>query len=251
MVQGQLWQIVCETPPTPFQTNQSKMNWRCGSSGRAPALQVWPGASPFPLSPMCSIKPSLATFCSFRELSSVWPGITEAWEKLASLGWEQAKSKLGALRFSHQVEQRLVSLACHVFMFFGPKVKRTGFGTRCLGLSSAVTHRPSPNPSFCICEVGLLLQGHYEGQMEEIRKAPESHSKHCPNAKWCHRQRASEMLNNRLGLGTQLRVTFCPVLHSPTLACSPSSFFPSGTGVWTQGLTLPRQTLYTPSPFCL
>jgi hypothetical protein len=39
MIQGQLRQIVHETPPANLQNNQSKMDWRCGSSGRMPTLQ--------------------------------------------------------------------------------------------------------------------------------------------------------------------------------------------------------------------
>jgi hypothetical protein len=42
VVQGQLGQIVHETPPH-LQNNQSKMDWRCGSSSRVPAL---PAQSP-------------------------------------------------------------------------------------------------------------------------------------------------------------------------------------------------------------
>jgi hypothetical protein len=38
-VWGQLRQIILETPH--LQNNQSKMDWRCGSSSRVPALQVW------------------------------------------------------------------------------------------------------------------------------------------------------------------------------------------------------------------
>jgi hypothetical protein len=39
-VQGQPQKIVCEMPPTHLQNNQTKTDWRCGSSSRAPALQV-------------------------------------------------------------------------------------------------------------------------------------------------------------------------------------------------------------------
>jgi hypothetical protein len=39
---GQPRQIVWEIFPTlHFQNNLNKMDWRCGSSGRAPTLQVW------------------------------------------------------------------------------------------------------------------------------------------------------------------------------------------------------------------
>jgi hypothetical protein len=44
-VQGQPTQIVCETPPH-LQNNQSKMDWRCGSSNRAPALRGLQGSNP-------------------------------------------------------------------------------------------------------------------------------------------------------------------------------------------------------------
>jgi hypothetical protein len=38
MVQGQLGKIAHKTPH--LQNNQSKMDWSCGSGGRAPALKV-------------------------------------------------------------------------------------------------------------------------------------------------------------------------------------------------------------------
>jgi hypothetical protein len=38
MVQGQSGEIVWETPIS--KNNQSKIDWRCGSSGRMPALQA-------------------------------------------------------------------------------------------------------------------------------------------------------------------------------------------------------------------
>jgi hypothetical protein len=50
-VWGQPRQIVCETPSP--KTNQSKKDWRCGSSGSLPALQVW---SPEFQSQPCHIK---------------------------------------------------------------------------------------------------------------------------------------------------------------------------------------------------
>jgi hypothetical protein len=52
MVQGQSGHIVHKTPSP---NNQSKMDWRCGLSGRVPALQV-PSQVQTPVSPKAQKK---------------------------------------------------------------------------------------------------------------------------------------------------------------------------------------------------
>jgi hypothetical protein len=39
VIRDQIGKIVCETTPI-SKTSKAKMDWRCGSSGRAPALQA-------------------------------------------------------------------------------------------------------------------------------------------------------------------------------------------------------------------